>query len=83
MLSSPQLRNWAPLFGGISAGLLALAAGVGFSFLLNWLAAGPDGKARSLCDVQVEALLNSKDLVEVTRAGIIVDRLNCSVRWRL
>jgi hypothetical protein len=77
------LRNWWPLFGGIGVGLLTLLSVAGFVLLTNQLIAGPDGKARALCDAQVETLLHSKDLVEVTRAGIIIDRLNCTVRWRL
>ena len=36
-----------------------------------------------LCDQAVEALLHSKDLVEVTRAGIIVQRANCGIGKRL
>lgn len=38
---------------------------------------------RALCDRVVKTLLTSADLVEVTRAGIIVNRLNCSVGRRL
>lgn len=41
------------------------------------------GKERALCDRAVEALLNSQDLVEVTRAGTIVTYLNCSISRRL
>jgi hypothetical protein len=77
------LRDWWPLFGGVAVGLLGLAGAIGFGILLNWLIDRPDGKARALCDIQVEALLHSKDLVEVTRAGIIIDRLNCAMRRRL
>lgn len=40
-------------------------------------------KKRGLCDRAVEALLNSADLVEVTRAGIIIRRLDCSIGRRL
>lgn len=42
-----------------------------------------EDKAVVLCDKAVNALLNSKDLVEVTRAGIIIDQARCSVRRRL
>jgi hypothetical protein len=56
---------------------------VGLILLIDQLAAGPDGKARALCDTQVAALLQSKDLVEVTRAGIVINRLECSIRRRL
>jgi hypothetical protein len=66
-------------------GIAALAAIglVGFILVIDYFAAGPDGKARALCDEQVAALLQSKDLVEVTRAGIIINRLECSMRRRL
>lgn len=42
-----------------------------------------DAEERALCDRSVAALLASKDLVEVTRAGIIVERLNCGISRRL
>ena len=35
------------------------------------------------CDRAVDALLNSHDLVEVQRAGILIDNLDCSVARRL
>jgi hypothetical protein len=36
-----------------------------------------------LCDQAVDALLHSKDLVEVTRAGIIVNYIPCGIGRRL
>jgi hypothetical protein len=36
-----------------------------------------------LCDAMVEALLHSKDLTEVTRAGIIVREIPCGIGRRL
>ena len=41
-----------------------------------------DPEAR-LCDQAVEALLHSKDLVEVTRAGIIIREIPCGIGMRL
>ncbi len=38
---------------------------------------------RKVCDRAVDALLNSGDLVEVQRAGILIDQLRCSVARRL
>ena len=35
------------------------------------------------CDRAVDTLLNSRDLVEVQRAGILIDNLDCSVARRL
>ena len=43
----------------------------------------PLGKSRALCDQAVDTLLHSKDPVEVTRAGFIVHRLECSISRRL
>jgi hypothetical protein len=40
-------------------------------------------KRRAMCDRAVDALLTSKDLVEVTRAGIIVNQIDCSIARRL
>jgi hypothetical protein len=36
-----------------------------------------------LCDQAVDALLHSKELVEVTRAGIIIQQVNCGIGKRL
>jgi hypothetical protein len=36
-----------------------------------------------LCDKEVDDLLHSKDLVEVTRAGILVNTVNCGIGRRL
>ena len=38
---------------------------------------------RKACDTAVDALLNSRDLIEVQRPGILIDNLNCSVSRRL
>ena len=70
------------------AGVLGIATMICLLILvLLWLIDGALdshlAKARAKCDEAVEALLYSKDLVEVTRAGIIVDQLNCDVRRRL
>jgi hypothetical protein len=43
----------------------------------------PLGKSRAVCDQAVDTLLHSKDPVEVTRAGFIVQRLECSISRRL
>jgi hypothetical protein len=42
-----------------------------------------EAEERALCDRSVAALLTSKDLVEVTRAGMIVDRLKCRIGQRI
>ena len=75
--------------GPVAAGLLIVAAifgaGVGAFMLMDSIMNGGSGasKRRALCDVTVERLLNSPDLVEVTRAGIIIRRLNCRMWGRL
>lgn len=57
------------------------AAGFGLSYLVS---PGPhEAEERALCDRSVNALLTSPDLVEVTRAGIIVRTLNCGIGRRL
>lgn len=62
--------------------------GASFAFLawaIVW--PGPQGSTSSVtrakCDEVVETLLTSRDLVEVNRAGILIDRLNCGVSRRL
>jgi hypothetical protein len=62
------------LFVGIA--LLGLMLGALVTYV-------PLGKSRAVCDQAVDTLLNSKDLVEVTRAGFIVHRLECSISQRL
>jgi hypothetical protein len=51
--------------------------------MLGALVYVPLSKNRAVCDQAVDTLLNSKDLVEVTRAGLIVQRLECSISRRL
>jgi hypothetical protein len=43
----------------------------------------PSQKAHAVCDRVVSELLNSRDLVEVERAGILVRQLNCDVARHL
>ena len=73
---------WAGLFvpiGGAAATWVILS--------IIWPSA-PVGQPSSdpevrLCDVAVDTLLHSKDLTEVTRAGIIVHEVNCGIGKRL
>ena len=58
--------------------LVAVCMGAGV-VLVFWLPFPHEVEERALCDRAVSELLTSKDLVEVTRAGIIVDRLNCRI----
>ena len=43
----------------------------------------PTGQARAVCDRYVNTLLNSSDITEITRAGIIVRETPCDLRRRL
>jgi hypothetical protein len=36
-----------------------------------------------LCDKEVDALLHSKDPIEIARAGIIIQSVNCGIGKRL
>ena len=77
-------------------GALVFAAIVGGAATILWLIPNyashhisislpevrPDPEVR-LCDQMVDALLHSKDLVEVTRAGILVAHVNCAIGKRL
>ena len=42
-----------------------------------------DQAERLLCDKEVDDLLHSKDLAEVTRAGILVNAIPCAIGRRL
>jgi hypothetical protein len=72
---------WLNALGGVSAAVVL--AGAVALLVLAVRDSPSDIRARAVCDVQVERLLNSTDLVEVTRAGILVRKLDCSVRRRL
>lgn len=43
----------------------------------------PDAAEHRLCDHAVDMLLHSNDLVEVTRAGVIVHEIPCGIGRRL
>jgi len=83
------VRHW--WHHSLSVGPVIFGATVFISFILLVvmlvaIMASPSGswsKAQALCDDVVPRLLHSNDLVEVTRAGIIVDRLDCRIRRRL
>lgn len=47
------------------------------------LALAPSAAAVRLCDEAVEALLHSKELIEVQRAAAIVHEIPCSIDRRL
>ena len=44
---------------------------------------GSTAKLRAVCDRYVNTLLNSSDISEITRAGIIVRQTPCDLRRRL
>jgi hypothetical protein len=71
---------WLPLTAGAFTVIACIGMGVGAVWLID---GGDMSKPRAECDRQVSILFASTDLVEVTRAGIIIERLNCSVRRRL
>jgi hypothetical protein len=71
---------------------LAIAAGLCFVVIVSGSiiytaiaepSASLFSKSRRLCDQMVEILLNSNDLVEVTRAGFLVQRLECGITRRM
>jgi hypothetical protein len=63
---------WLAVLGGAAASVLVLA-----------MPFPADHAERRLCDRAVDALLHSKDLVEVERAGIIIREVNCAIGRRL
>ena len=69
---------------GMGTGLLLLAVVGGVASVLILRMPFPSEDAeRRLCDRAVEALVHSKDLVEVERAGIIIREVNCGIGRRL
>jgi hypothetical protein len=68
----------------LGTGLLLLAVVGGVASVLVLTMPFPSEHAeRRLCDRAVDALLHSKDLVEVERAGIIIREVNCAIGRRL
>jgi hypothetical protein len=74
----PRILMW-PMIGAAFT-LVASAATLAEVIILP---VPHETQARELCDRAVNALLNSKDLVEVTRAGIIVNQVSCDIPRRL
>lgn len=74
--------RWGPGVFGFGSVMACLLSGAGFVMAVALPIHG-DKRIKALCNSSVETLLNSKDLVEVTRAGILIRRLDCSIRWRL
>lgn len=75
-------RPWVAaraLASGLAWGAVIGGAGA----LLLWSINSGNRAERKLCDQAVEALLHSKDLVEVQRAGIIIREVNCGIGRRL
>lgn len=62
-----------------------IAVGLAFAGLLAviFMDFPSDKKVRIACDKYVAVLMTSDSLVEITRAGILVDRLSCGMRRRL
>jgi hypothetical protein len=77
-LGRAKLRHpW--LLVSLLFGAALLGAGALFGLLLD----GKDDAEHKLCDQAVAALLHSKDLVEVQRAGIIIREIPCGIGRRL
>jgi hypothetical protein len=65
--------------------ILMMLAGitVGLSIYVLAVPWHGDDRARKLCDDAVHTVLTSHDPVELQRAGILIEGLNCSVTRRL
>jgi len=88
MMVLNAIRNWwrhSLLVGPVIFGVAMFMSFVLAIVVTVVLITGGDSWAKrgALCDDVVHQLLHSKDLVEVTRAGIIIDRLDCRVSRRL
>lgn len=75
----------ADLFKNLSMGAILVICFGGGILLAVILAdfGGDSAKKRLLCDHAVDLLLHSDNLVEVTRAGIIIREVDCSIGRRL
>ena len=75
--------RWA--IGGMLTGVACILAGIGVVFAVDsYIDNSPSGQRGSAaCDRYVQTLLQSTDLVEITRASIIVREMPCNLRRRL
>lgn len=73
------------VISGMLSGAVCIAAGIGLVFAVDsFMENSPSGqRGRAACDRYAQVLLHSTDLVEITRAGIIVREMSCSLRRRL
>jgi hypothetical protein len=78
-MTAAALRAYAPQ---LALGI-AIAASLGLSIYAISLPFPGEPQEHALCDRAVDALLHSKELVEVTRAGIIIQQVNCGIGKRL
>jgi hypothetical protein len=85
MTGIPQRRRLSLLDRPWATLLFFGAMAVGSSALFGWAldSGGKSDAEHKLCDQAVAALLHSKDLVEVQRAGIIIREIPCGVGRRL
>jgi len=81
-----NLANPRAIFGGgwweiVSWLFYVVLLTVSFVYILS--DTPRDIKVREACDRYVAILLYSDNPLEVTRAGVLVDQMNCSIRRRL
>lgn len=84
MTAVSQRRSWLDSFWAPFVVPLLFGAAMGAGMLgAGMLIRGPTDAEHKLCDQAVTALLHSKDLVEVQRAGIVIRQVNCGIpnRW--
>lgn len=65
------------------ASIVLLVISISTLVVIMFLDTPQDIRIRAACDKYVSALINSDSLLEVTRAGLIVDHLHCGVRRRI
>ena len=75
LATNTMLLSWLPMT------IAVISAGVAVSIAL--MPFPHQAAERRLCDQAVDALVHSKDLVEVERAGIIIRELDCAIGRRL
>lgn len=77
-------RPWLVALGGVLTGLLILAPGLAiFTFFVLIPAPPPAPAAVRAGDRAVVALLESRDPVDLQRAGLLIEYLRCDVERRL
>lgn len=74
--------DWKHMLWGIGWTLYFVFMAACFWFIVYYETPS-EKRAKIACDLYVSTLINSDDIVEITRANAMIEHLNCRVHSRL